>query len=335
MSSMQRLSLAAASGIAASSLETANNEFKRDVVHIISMMRRILGAPIPSPPPRLPSEECRGCHARGDLYCQNCTTRLQKHHEKLFLKKAANLLMGQHKTELLTKLEANGTIDNYQKWTQANTELSLQREKLAETKAKIEAVRLAIAAKEAALLEREQATQKLREKNLQFEKHLEQRRDTIQQLEKAGDQARRAREDKEAQLASLRRAKVRHLLSIMPIAADPTRPGRTIFMNTALRDDGIFETSVPVLREDPEITAVALGNLVHLLKILGKYLNVTYPFQMRFNGSQSLIWLGGSEYATSRPAASTSCRSPIFIFSERDIFFLKHERRRGTTTKLP
>jgi hypothetical protein len=84
----------------------------------------------------------------------------------------------------------------------------------------------------------------------------------------------------------------------MPVRADPNRPGKTILLNTSLRDDGIFETTVPTTREDPDITAVSLGNLVRLLMILGKYLNVTYPFQMRFNGSQSVIWMDGSEYAS-------------------------------------
>eukprot|EP01122_Echinamoeba_exundans_P017887 TRINITY_DN9835_c0_g1_i1.p1 TRINITY_DN9835_c0_g1~~TRINITY_DN9835_c0_g1_i1.p1 ORF type:complete len:716 (-),score=112.35 TRINITY_DN9835_c0_g1_i1:36-2183(-) len=294
LKTMQKLTLATATGPAATALDAVHKEIRQEMVHIISIMRRILGSPIPTPGPRLPRHECPACFARGDYYCPDCSKRLQKHYEKIALKKCGNILLQQRNQELARNLE-EGPLNQYQEHVAKQMETSMKRAQLEEMQRKIEEVKASIARKQALVQQQLEETRQLEESNAIFEKHLEQRRETIRELERAAKAAAESRAKKEEELAALRRDKVKHLLSIMPVRPDPTRPGKTILLNTSLRDDGIFETTVPTTREDPEITAVSLGNLVRLLMILGKYLNVTYPFQMRFNGSQSVIWLDGSE----------------------------------------
>jgi hypothetical protein len=204
LKAMQNLTLATASGPAAASLDNVHKEIRQEIVHTISIMRRILGSPVPTPGPRLPKHECPACFTRGDYYCPDCSKRLQKHYEKIALKKCGNILLQQRNQELARNLE-EGPLKKYQERMSNQMERSIEQAQHEEIQRKIEQVKASIARKQALLQQQKDEEKHLEESNAIFEKHLEQRRETIRQLEVAAKAAAESRARKEAELAALRR----------------------------------------------------------------------------------------------------------------------------------
>jgi hypothetical protein len=67
-----------------------------------------------------------------------------------------------------------------------------------------------------------------------------------------------------------------------------------MFMNLAIPDSG--EYGYPGKLDKQELMASGLGYVTRMLLIMAKYLGVGLLYEMRFRGSESVIWRDGSSY---------------------------------------
>jgi len=83
------------------------------------------------------------------------------------------------------------------------------------------------------------------------------------------------------------RETIAHLFSIFPVM--PKDAKMTYITNIGLPNTGDYR-SFP-----SDLISAALGNVVHLVILMAKYLDIGLPYFMQFNSSHSLLWREGEK----------------------------------------